>query len=109
MKTERLVILVTPEQKRTLARRAKALGVSMAELLRRSSEGIYGDSNEQALAVLARDLLKSARESRAALRAALSETQATLKQLRQRRRERRIASKQRFASNRRSPDSPPRR
>ena len=91
MKTERLVILVTPEHKRTLARRAKALDVSVGELLRRSTEGIYGDGSEQALAVLASDLLKSARESRAALRAALSETQATLKQLRQRRRERRVA------------------
>lgn len=91
MKTERLVILVTPEQKRALARRAKALDVSVAELLRRSTEGIGTGGNEQALLVLAGELQLAVRESRAALRAALSEAEATLRQIGRRRHERRVA------------------
>ena len=91
MKTERLVILVTPEQKRALARRAKALDVSVAELLRRSTEGIGAGGNEQALLVLAGELQHAVRESRAALRAALSEAEATLRQISRHRHERRVA------------------
>jgi hypothetical protein len=91
MKTERLVILVTPEQKRALAVRAKALDLSVAELVRRSAEGLRPGADEQVLSSLAAELQRSVRESRVALRAALAETQATLAQLGKGRRERRAA------------------
>ena len=91
MKTERLVILVTPEQKRALAHRAKALDLSVAELVRRSADGFRPGADEQALSALADELQRAVKESRAALRAALNETAATLAQLGKRRRERRAA------------------
>ena len=91
MKTERLVVLVSPEQKRALARRAKALDLSVAELLRRSTEGVRDRAKERQLSVLAGDLRKAVRESRAALRAALAEAESTLRQLGRRRHERRVA------------------
>jgi len=90
LKTERLVILVTPEQKRALVRRAKALDLSVAELLRRSTEGIGPSEDAPALSALAAELLRSVKESRAALRAALAETETTLRQIR-RRGERKVA------------------
>jgi len=65
MKTKRFV-LVPPEQKRALARRAKVLDELIAELR------------------------QAVRESRAALRAALSEAEATLRQIVRRRRVRRV-------------------
>ena len=91
MKTERLVILVTPGQKRALAVRAKALDLSVAELVRRSAEGLRPGVDEQVLSSLAVELQRSVRESRLALRAALAETQATLAQLGKGRKERRAA------------------
>jgi hypothetical protein len=91
MKTERLVILVTPEQKRALARRAKALDVSVAELLRRSTGDAGAGGDEQVLSALAGELRRAVRDSRAALRAALSEAEVTLRQMSRRRRERRAA------------------
>lgn len=91
MKTERLVILVTPEEKRAIARRAKALDVSVAELLRRSAQGAGAGADEASLAVLARELHKAVKESREALRVALAEAEATLAQIGKRRGERRVA------------------
>ena len=81
MKTERLVILVTPEQKRAIAQRAKSLDVSVAELLRRSAEGYGEGADEATLALLAGQLQNSVKESRTALRLALAEAEATLQQL----------------------------
>lgn len=91
MKSERLVILVTPEDKRALTDRAKALDVSVAELLRRVARGEGSGPNEATLAMLAKELHKSVKESRAALRAALAESEATLLQLRGRRKTKQAA------------------
>lgn len=91
MKTERLVILVTPEQKRAIAHRAKALDVSVAELLRRSAEGFGTGADEALFTALASELQKAVRESRAALRGALAEAETTLAQIGRRRKERRAA------------------
>ena len=91
MKTERLVILVTPGQKRALARRARALDLSVAELVRRLAESPRPGADEQVLPALAYELQRSVKESRAALRAALAETQVTLAQLGKGRRERKAA------------------
>jgi hypothetical protein len=91
MKTERLVILVTPQQKRVISRRAKSLDVSVAELLRRSAEGYAQGADEATLALLAGQLHKAVKQSRAALRSALAEAGTTLEQLGRSRRQRRVA------------------
>ncbi len=91
MKTERVVILMTPEQKRALAHRAKALDLSVGELLRRSAEGVGAGGEEAAFAALAGELRDSVRQSRAAVRAALAEAEATLEYLGRRRKDRRAA------------------
>lgn len=91
MKTERLVVLVTPQQKRALSRRARALEVSVAELLRRSAEGAGGSDSERTLVALAGELRQAAREGRAAVRAALAEAERTLRQVRAGREQRRVA------------------
>ena len=78
-------------QKRALAHRAKALDLSVAELVRRSAEGLRPGADEQVLAALADELQRSVKESRTALRAALAETQATLAQLGKGRKERKVA------------------
>src|SRR3972149_2990228 len=75
MKRERLV---TPQEKRALAKRAKALDVSVGELLRRSAQGLGAGADEATLSVLAREVQTAVKESRAALREALVEAQATL-------------------------------
>ncbi|OGA14368.1 MAG: hypothetical protein A3D95_04135 [Betaproteobacteria bacterium RIFCSPHIGHO2_12_FULL_69_13] len=91
MKTERVVILMTPEQKRAIAHRAKALDVSVAELVRRSAEGFGSGADEATLAALAAELHGAVKESRAALRAAIGEAEATLAQLGRRRKDRQAA------------------
>jgi len=82
VKSERLVVLMTPEDKRALTNRAKALDVSVAELLRRVARGESSGPDEATLAKLAKELHKSVKESRAALRLALADSEATLLQLR---------------------------
>jgi hypothetical protein len=91
MKTERVVILMTAQQKRALAHRAKALDVSVAELVRRSAEGFGTGADEATLAALAAELHGAVRESRAAVRSALAEAAATLAYLGKRRKDRRVA------------------
>ncbi|MCC6472840.1 MAG: hypothetical protein IT514_03750 [Burkholderiales bacterium] len=91
MRTERLVILVTPEEKRALAERAKAFDVSVGELLRRSAREPGSGADEPTLAALAAELRRAVKESRAALRAALTEAESTLSQLSARRKARRVA------------------
>ena len=91
MKTERLVILVTPEQKRAIAHRAKSLDVSVAELLRRSAAGYADGADEATLTLLAGQMQRAVKESRAALRLALAEAETTLAQLGRSRRQRRVA------------------
>ena len=91
MKSERLVVLMTPEDKRALTNRAKALDVSVAELLRRVARGEGIGPDEAILAKLAKELHKSVKESRAALRSALAESEATLAQFREHRKSRQAA------------------
>ena len=91
MKTERLVILVTPEQKRAIAQRAKSLDVSVAELLRRSAAGYTEGADDATLALLAGQMQRAVKESRAALRLALAEAETTLVQLGRSRRHKQVA------------------
>lgn len=78
MKTERMVILVTPEQKATIAGKAKALNLSAGEIVRRAVDTYRPNDDEVLLNALADELGRSVRESRKALKGALSEVHKTL-------------------------------
>ena len=86
MKTERLVILVTPEQKQAIMARAKSLNLSAGEVIRRSVQGYRPSDEEAVLSALADQLERSAKETRKALTAARQELRQTLDYLAARRR-----------------------
>jgi hypothetical protein len=78
MKSERLVILLTPEQKRAIVARAKSLNLSAGEVIRRSVESFSPNDEEAMLRALADELERSARETRKALASARTEIRQTL-------------------------------
>lgn len=78
MKTERMVILMTPEQKRAITRRAKILKLSAAEVVRRALAEDRPASDEPLLKALADELEKSSKQARQALREAQTEVNKTL-------------------------------
>ena len=86
MKTERLVILVTPEQKQAIMARAKSLNLSAGEVIRRSVQDYRPSDEEAVLGALADELERSAKETRKALAAAHQELRQTLDYLGARRR-----------------------
>ena len=86
MKTERLVVLVTPEQKQAIMARAKTLNLSAGEVIRRSVEGFRPNEEEAVLSALADELERSAKATRKALSAARNEVRQTLDHLAARRR-----------------------
>jgi hypothetical protein len=89
MKSERMTILVTPEQKAAILARAERLGVSAGEMVRRAVESYDSaagsDEDQAVLDALAEELFAAAEAARTALREANEELQSTLKQLAQRR------------------------
>ena len=78
MKTERMVILVTPEQKATIATKAKELNLSAGEIVRRAVDTYRPNDDELLLNALADELGRSVRDSRKALKEALNEVNKTL-------------------------------
>ena len=88
MKSERMTILVTPEQKAAITARAESLGLSAGEMLRRAVETYQGEPKQEGEALLnalADELFAAAKSARAALSSANKEVRATLKQLQKRR------------------------
>jgi len=86
LKTDRLTVLVSPEEKAALVARAKGLGLSAGEMIRRAALE-YQPSQEAAeselvLNTLADELLVAANEARQALNSAEKELRSTLKSLR---------------------------
>jgi hypothetical protein len=86
MKSERLVILRTPEQKQAIVAHARALNMSAGEIIRRSVERYRPNDEEAVLTALADELERSARETRKALAAARAEVRQTLAHFEARRR-----------------------
>lgn len=88
MKTARMTILLTPEQKAAIQARAERLRLSTGELLRRAVE-TYDTSaasedaaeSEAVLHALADELFAAAKAATAALAAANRDVQAAVKQL----------------------------
>ena len=80
MKTERVVLLTTPDFKSFLMREARREGVSVAELVRSRCEGrVLGDEAE--LIQLTAELRKATRRARASLRRSLTEAAGVLAEL----------------------------
>lgn len=75
---ERLVLLVTPEQKRAIATRAKEEKVPMGELVRRSIEHYYPAADAANLDRLLNQVAQSTREANTALDDALKTVGAAL-------------------------------
>jgi len=87
MKSARMTILLTPEQKAAIHVRARTLGVSTGEMVRRAVES-YGTAakaprseSEAVLNALADELFTAAKEAKSALAAASRDVQTTVKQL----------------------------
>lgn len=81
MKTQRVVLLTTPEFKKFLTREASKEGVSVAELVRSRCEH-RPRADETELVELAAELRTAVARARSALNAGLSEAQAALSELR---------------------------
>jgi hypothetical protein len=81
MKSERLTILVTADQKRAIAAKAKRLNLSAGEVVRRAVESYRSDDEERVLDALADELARSAKEARKAIKEALDELRRTRAQL----------------------------
>jgi len=81
MKTERMTILLTPQQKHAINVKAQRLNLSAGEVVRRAVEQYRENEDEALLAALADELERSVREARAALKTALEETRGTLEHL----------------------------
>lgn len=86
MKTERMTVLVTPEQKAAILARAENLGLSAEEMARRAVESYEPSSttaaeDEAVMSALADELLAAAKSAGAALDEANRDVEATLRQL----------------------------
>lgn len=86
MKTERMTVLVTPEEKAAIVARANGLGLSAGEMVRRAIASYRPSASpaaedEVVLNAMADELFTAARSARAALNEANREIQATLRQL----------------------------
>ncbi len=92
MKTERLTILVTRDQRRAIAAKAKRLNLSAGEVVRRALDSYRSDDDERILGALADELERSVKEARTAIREALTELGRTRAQLSDRARTQRRAA-----------------
>ena len=81
--TERVTVLMTAAEKQALEAKAKTLGVSVGEFVRRSVETFDPETEEdlKQLAALAAELDRSNREAAAALDRALASIETTRAQL----------------------------
>lgn len=74
MKTERLTILVTPQEKAAMTAKAAAMNVSTSEMLRLAFDAFEEPANQQLLSALADQLQRAV----AAAHARLDEANATV-------------------------------
>ena len=77
-KLERMVVLVTPAQKRSIMSRARAGRLSLGEMVRRSVEAYQGDEDAVLLERLVMELEASSQKAMRALRDAETEARKTL-------------------------------
>ncbi|MEX3960126.1 hypothetical protein [Trinickia sp. EG282A] len=70
--TERIVVQVTPVQKRAIASTAKKLGLNVSELMRQAAQGFTPSEDEQEILALVERVNASSQEANDALDDALS-------------------------------------
>lgn len=85
--TERVTVLMTPSERRELEHKAKAAGVSISDLVRRSVDGFDPDAagEMRQLAALAAELDRSNAAAGRALDDAIASVTAALAEIRNRR------------------------
>ena len=79
--TERILVLVTREQKARLARRAKAANLTMGEFVRRAAEAYQPDADEKALEKLIGQVKETADQATRAVEAALTRVAESQKRI----------------------------
>jgi hypothetical protein len=79
--TERIVVLVTPEQKAEISSRAKEAKLTVGELLRRAAAAYTMDEQDEALAGLVEQVRKSAAQASKALDDALRQVSASQRRI----------------------------
>lgn len=79
--TERIPVLLTREQKARLARRAKALNLTMGEYVRRAAEAYDPEADTKALEGLIQRLRESAKQAERAMDEALASVSKSRKRI----------------------------
>jgi uncharacterized protein (DUF1778 family) len=80
--TERIPVLVTPTEKKEIARAAKAAGLSMGEFLRRAAAAFRPTDDEQVLDGMIGQMAKTTAQASAAIDDALAFVTASNKRIR---------------------------
>lgn len=75
--TERIVVQVTPVQKKAIANTAKRLGINVSELMRQAAQGFTPAEDEQEILALVERVNRSTQEANAALDDALAFIEAS--------------------------------
>ena len=79
--TERIPILVTPAEKKQIARMAKAAGLSMGEFLRRAAASFHPSEDDQMLEGMIGQMAKTTAQASAAIDDALRYVDASNKRI----------------------------
>ena len=79
--SERIPVLVTPGEKRQIARMAKAAGLSMGEFLRRAAESFHPSEDDELLAGMIGQMAKTTARASAAIDDALRYVEASNKRI----------------------------
>jgi len=79
--TERIVVLVTPEQKAEISSRAKEAKLTVGELLRRAAAAYSMDEQDETLAGLVEQVRKSTAQASKALDDALRQVSASQRRI----------------------------
>lgn len=83
MRTERLTILVSPEEKAAITARARELGLSVGETLRFAFQAAgHTSADDAVLEAFVADIERTMEQTQARIDAALASTEAVLAELR---------------------------
>ena len=79
--TERIPVLVTPAEKKQIARKAKTAGLSMGEFLRRAAASFHPSEDDQVLEGMIGQMVKTTARASAAIDEALAFVEASNKRI----------------------------
>lgn len=69
--TERVPVLMTPEEKKRIVSKAKNIGITTAEYMRRAAEGYQPDNNDRALEAMIEEMNRASASAEKAIDEAL--------------------------------------